>query len=286
MEAQFELIREQQRQTWNKFSAGWKKWDAVTMDFLQPMGDEMVRILNLKDNDQVLDIATGTGEPGLTIAGKVKAGKVVLTDLSEDMLQIARENAAKRQIPNIETSVCDVCSLPFKDYTFDAISCRFGFMFFPDLLTASKEMLRVLKPGGKLATAVWNGPEKNFWVTAIMAVINRNIELPPPLPNTPSMFRCAQDGMMTELLVDAGFKNIAVEVLPGKIQAQTIDLYWQMMNEIVPPIAAALANADDALKQKIKKEVYQVLIERYPNGNIESDSSALIIYAEKEQFKW
>jgi ubiquinone/menaquinone biosynthesis C-methylase UbiE len=286
MEAQFELIREQQRQTWNKFSAGWKKWDAVTMDFLQPMGDEMVRILNLKDNDQVLDIATGTGEPGLTIAGKVKAGKVVLTDLSEDMLQIARENAAKRQIPNIETSVCDVCSLPFKDYTFDAISCRFGFMFFPDLLTASKEMLRVLKPGGKLATAVWNGPEKNFWLTAIMAVINRNIELPPPLPNTPSMFRCAQDGMMTELLVDAGFKNIAVEVLPGKIQAQTIDLYWQMMNEIVPPIAAALANADDALKQKIKKEVYQVLIERYPNGNIESDSSALIIYAEKEQFKW
>lgn len=285
MDSQLELIREQQRESWNKFSSGWKKWDAVTMDFLKPVGDELIRVLNLKENDQVLDIASGTGEPGLTIASKVRNGKVVLTDLAENMLQIAAENAANRQIANIETVVCDVCNLPFRDYTFDAISCRFGFMFFPDLSIAAKEMLRVLKPGGKLAVAVWDVAEKNFWITTIISAIKKHMELPAPNPDIPGMFRCAKDGMMTELLLAAGFKNIAVEVIPGKFTAQTVDLYWQMMNEIAAPVVAALKQADDSLVAKIKAEFYQIINERFPSGNIEIASSSLIIYAEKGPFE-
>jgi ubiquinone/menaquinone biosynthesis C-methylase UbiE len=284
MESQSDLIREQQRESWNRCSSGWKRWDEVTMNFLQPMGEELIRILSLNVDDHVLDIASGTGEPGLTIASRLKKGKVVLTDLAEDMLQIARENADKRQITNIETVVCDVCALPFQDYTFDAISCRFGFMFFPDLAIAAKEMLRVLKPGGKMATAVWNVPEKNFWVTAIMAVINRNMDLPPSSPDAPGMFRCAKDGMMVQLLATAGFKNIAVEVVAGKLRAETIDLYWHMMTEIGASVITALHKAEPAVKEKIKEEVFQTLAARFPDGNIEVDSSALIIYAEKEPF--
>src|SRR4051812_15656482 len=112
MEQQLTEIREQQKAAWNKFSSGWKKWDDMMMDFLQPKGDEIIRLLNPKEDDIVLDIAAGTGEPGLTIATKLKKGKVIITDLSEDMLEIAAENAAKRGIKNIETVVCDVCELP------------------------------------------------------------------------------------------------------------------------------------------------------------------------------
>src|SRR5690606_29329799 len=166
MEAQLEQIRDQQKESWNKFSPGWKKWDQLTMDFLKPMGDEIIRLLNLKEDDNILDVAAGTGEPGLTIASMLKEGKVTATDISDGMLQVAKENAAKRVINNFETVVCDVCELPFDDNTFDAISCRFGYMFFPDMQLAANEMVRVLKPGGRLATAFWNGPEKNFWVTA------------------------------------------------------------------------------------------------------------------------
>ena len=162
MEQQLEEIREQQKAAWNKFSPGWKKWDDLAMDFLKPVGDEIIRLINPKGADIVLDIAAGTGEPGLTIATMLKGGKVIITDLSEDMLEIARENAMNRGIKNIETHACDVCELPFADNTFDAISCRFGFMFFPDMLLAAKEMVRVLKPGGRIATSVWNVPEKNF----------------------------------------------------------------------------------------------------------------------------
>src|SRR5579871_5214794 len=137
MEAQLEQIREQQKASWNKFSTGWRKWDDFTMAFLRPMGEEIIRGLQLKPTDNVLDIAAGTGEPGLIIAGIVTQGKVTLTDLSEDMLSIARDKASQMGLTNITTTVCDVCELPFADGSFDAISCRFGFMFFPDMLLAA-----------------------------------------------------------------------------------------------------------------------------------------------------
>src|SRR6478672_11439566 len=128
MEQQLQEIREQQRASWNKFSPGWKKWDEKTMDFLRMPGEEIIRRLAPSGNDLVLDIASGTGEPGLSIATMLKGGKVILTDLAENMLEIAKENAEKKGISNIEIKACDVSELPFGESTFDKISCRMGFM--------------------------------------------------------------------------------------------------------------------------------------------------------------
>jgi len=281
MKQQLEQIRDQQKEAWNKFSPGWKKWDDLFMDFLGPMGNEIIRALSPKDKDVVLDVAAGTGEPGLTIASKLKGGKVVITDLAQDMLAIAKENAARRGIQNIETRACDVCELPYADNTFDAVSCRFGFMFFPDTLLAAKEMARVLKPGGRIAAAVWNVPEKNFWVTAIMGAINRNMELPAPPPDAPGMFRCAKDGYLASLFGQAGLKNISVKEIAGKLNCKTTDVYWNAMNEVAAPVVAALSKADAATKEKIKNEVYQAVNQRYPDGNIQIESSALVVYGEK-----
>ena len=281
MRDQLKQIREQQKESWNKFSSGWKKWDEMTMDFLKPMGDEIIRLLNPRNHDLILDVAAGTGEPGLTIASMLTDGKVIITDLAEDMLTIARENAAKRGIKNIETIACDVCELPFADNTFDAISCRFGFMFFPDMLLAAKEMVRVLKPGGRIATSVWNVPEKNFWVTAIMVTIGRNMELPVPPQGAPGMFRCAGEGFISGLFLEAGLKNISEREVNGKMNCKTTDIYWNMMTEVGAPIVAALSKADDAMKEKIKKEVFQTVNQKYPDGKVFIDTGAIVIYGEK-----
>lgn len=281
MEQQLEEIREQQKASWNQFSPGWKKWDDLTMDFLKPMGDEIIRLLKPKNNEVILDVAGGTGEPGLTIASMMTHGRVSITDLAESMLEIARENAMKRGIKNIEIHACDVCELPFDDNTFDAISCRKGFMFFPDMLLAAKEMARVLKPGGRIAASVWNIPEKNFWITAIMGTITRNMELPQLPPGAPGMFRCAEDGFMSDLFSQAGLKNISLYEIAGKLNSKTTDVYWEMMTEIGAPIVAALSSADNAMREKIKTEVYQVVNAKYPDGNVIIDSSAIVIYCEK-----
>ena len=281
MQQQLEDIRDQQKQSWNKFSAGWKKWDELTMDFLKPMGLEIIDSIKPTGNQLILDIAAGTGEPGLTIASMLEGGKVVITDIAEDMLAIAREHAATRGIHNIETKTCDVCELPIPDNSFDAISCRFGFMFFPDMQLAANEMRRVLKPCGRIATSVWNIPEKNFWVTATMGTINRNMELPPPPPGAPGMFRCCKPGLMKEIFEKAGFKNITEKEVPTQLRSGTIDRYWNMMTEIGAPIVAALSKADDNLRQKIKNEVFELVSQKYPQGDIAIDASALVIGAEK-----
>jgi ubiquinone/menaquinone biosynthesis C-methylase UbiE len=281
MEYQLEQIREQQRASWNKFSPGWKKWDRLFMDFLEPMGQALIKKLNPADNDLVLDVASGTGEPGLTIASSLKGGNVVVTDLSEHMLEIARENAQLRGIRNIETVACDAGELPFVDDQFDAVCCRLGYMFFPDMQLAANEMARVLKRGGRIATSVWNVPEKNFWITAMMTTLQQNMEVPAPPPGAPGMFRCSKPGLMETIFKKAGFKNISVHEVTGKLKCLTADTYWNVMTELAAPVVAALDKADDITRVKIKREVIELVSKRYAEGQVEIESSALVIYGEK-----
>jgi ubiquinone/menaquinone biosynthesis C-methylase UbiE len=227
-------IRDQQKASWDKFSPGWKKWDGFTMNFLKPMGDEIISMLKLQPSDHVLDIATGTGEPGLTIASIANKGKVTGTDLSPEMVRLATENAKAKGLNNYTAMAADACELPFADNTFDAISCRMGYMFFPDMSLAAKEMYRVLKPGGRMATSVWGTPEKNEWITAMMGTMKKHIDLPAPPPGAPGMFRCAAPGLITGLLKEAGFNNVQEKKIESHLQYDSPEQCWTMMNEIQP----------------------------------------------------
>lgn len=281
MDGQLVQIREQQKETWNKFSPGWRKWDDFTMAFLKPAGDEIIRLINPQNNDTVLDVAAGTGEPGLTIAAMIPNGKVVVTDLAEGMLQVARDHAAQKGITNIETVACDVCELPFEDASFDAVSCRFGFMFFPDMLMAAKEMVRVLRPGGRLAASVWSTPDKNFWITATMSVLNKHMQLPAPPPAAPGMFRCGAPHFMKKLLEEAGLTNVSEKEITGKVAYGDKETYWAFMNDVVAPVVAAMSKADDETKEKIRNDVFALIDEKYSDGKVALDYGAVVVYGEK-----
>jgi ubiquinone/menaquinone biosynthesis C-methylase UbiE len=280
MNEKLQQISQQQRESWNKFSSGWKKWDAFAMDFLGSMGDEIVAFIQPKPAEHILDIASGTGEPALNIASMIGSGTILLTDVSEDMLAIARENAELRGITNIEALVCDVSELPFADNTFDAVSCRFGFMFFPDMLMAAKEIIRVLKPGGRFATSVWDAADKNQWVTIMMGTIAKNMTLPTPVPGAPGMFRCAEKEFMVQLFKEAGFKNVSESKIRGKLKSGTAEKYWNYMTDCAAPVVAALDRADATVAAKIRQEVFQSLEQQFASG-IALDSAAIVIYGEK-----
>ena len=132
-------IRDGQRATWAGLSAGWEKWDSVIMDQLRPVGTAMLDRLDIAEDQQHLDIAAGTGEPGLTVAKLAPRGHVVLTDLAAEMLDIASRRANAQAITNFETMVCSADDLPFGDSTFDSVSVRFGYMFLPDVAKATAE---------------------------------------------------------------------------------------------------------------------------------------------------
>lgn len=275
-----EAIREQQKASWNRFAAGWKKWDPVTMEFLQPMKEAIIRYLQPNDGQKILDIAAGTGEPALSIAASNKGGTVTITDISEEMMEIAREKAIAKELTNIETVICDASDLPFENGSFDAVSCRFGFMFFPDMQLAANEIYRVLKPGGRFATTVWNFPEKNFWVTAIMGTIMRLMEIPPPPPEVPGMFRCCKPGRMKDILEKAGFSDIEEREILSTLKTKSVDQYWEMMTEIGASVVAALSQADDGMRSKIKEEVFLLLKQKCPEI-VALEASAIIITARK-----
>jgi ubiquinone/menaquinone biosynthesis C-methylase UbiE len=281
METQLTEIREQQKETWNKFSPGWKKWDDFTMNFLKPMGDAIIEELNIKEDDVVLDVACGTGEPGLTIAAMAKNGKVIGTDVADKMLEIAKENADSKQIKNYETKTCDVCELPFEDSSFNKISCRMGFMFFPDMQLASDEMYRVLKTNGKMATSVWAGPDNNVWITTIMGIINKNLQLTPPPAGSPGMFRCAAPGFIKSIMDKSGFKNVNERLITGKVSYESFDHFWQMMNEVAAPVVGALSKADDEMKQKIKNEVQQLSEQYKTDKGLELDYGSWVVSGSK-----
>ena len=84
---------------------------------------------------------------------------------------------------NVGTKVCSADDLPFDDATFDSVSVRFGYMFFPDVAEATAEFARVLKPGGRLCSSVWVKPEENPWTTIAMQAIAAEAELAPADPD-------------------------------------------------------------------------------------------------------
>ena len=281
MPSQLEQIRDQQRQTWDKFSSGWKKWDELVLNWLAPVGQELIRSAELRETSNVLDVAAGTGEPGLTAAGRVPKGSVTVTDLSDRMLEVAAENAARRGIKNFQTRQCDAGALPFPDNSFDAVLCRFGFMFFPDVDVSVKEFVRVAKPGARVCTAVWDVPDKNPWATTIIGTISKYVEMPTPPPGSPGLFRCAAPGYMETAFRKGGLKDITVKTVAGEITFKTAEEYWRFMTEIAAPVVAGLAKADEPTRKKIEATVLELARKTSPDGKPRLPWSASVISGSK-----
>lgn len=274
-------IREQQRQTWNKFSDGWKKWDNHVLSWLKPVGEELIKSVSLKENYSVFDAATGTGEPGLTAAMLVPKGKVTGQDLAEDMLRLAKENARIRGIRNYETVSCDISKTPFPENHFDAVMARFGYMFFPDMQAAANEMARIAKPGAKISTSVWGLPEKNAWATVILGTINQLMQIPPTPDGAPGLFRCAKPGMMKDIFEKASLKNVSEKEVSGSNNFDSAEHYWEFMNDIAAPVVGALSKADEATRATIKATALEKVQKFSFNGKISLPWRAVVITGEK-----
>ena len=279
--SELDQIRDQQQATWDKFSAGWKKWDTLVLNWLTPVGTELINGARLRTNSHVLDIASGTGEPALSAAAKCPEGKVMMTDLAEQMLAVAKDNAARRGLRNVEARQCDAGALPFADNTFDAVTARFGFMFFPDVLGSAREFARVAKVGARVCTAVWNVPDKNSWATTIMGTITKTLGLPAPPSGAPGLFRCAAPGYMAGIFREAGLKNVTEKEVAVPIEFDDPEQYFTFMNEIAAPVVAGMAKADEGSRAKIKEAVIALASQSSAGGKTRLNGSAIVVCGEK-----
>ena len=281
MLASADRVRDQQRLLWDEFSAGWKKWDAELLGWHAPFGDALLEELRLRTNSRVLDVAAGSGEPGLNVAEQVPDGRVVLTDISAGMLRVAEEKASARGLHNLDFEVCDAAALPFGDSTFDAVYCRFGLMFFPVMSAAVSEMARTAKPGARVGAVVWGRAAENPWASLILGTIARHRELPIPPAGTPGLFRCAPTGFMTRMFNDAGLADVAERKVSTDLVFESPESYWEFMTDIATTVAMGLAKADEESRALIRSDVFALLGRYEHDGAIRLRSTATVVAGTK-----
>lgn len=274
-------IRTQQRETWDTFSTGWRKWDALVMDMLQPACATMVERVNPAEDASHLDVATGTGEPGLTIAARASKGRVVLSDLSLGMLKGARRTVAERGLAHVEVHEADAGALPFDDASFDSVTCRFGFMFFPDMAAAAHEFSRVLRPGGVASVAVWAEREVNPWATIPLREIAKVVDMPADPPGAPGLFRCADPGFMVRLFESAGFVAVADENVDLAVTVTPPEMYWDYMAEVAAPVVAGLSLTDDAGRERIRAATLEAMRRYESEGRLVAPGVARVTTVRK-----
>ena len=156
-----------------------------------------------------------------------------------------------------------------------------GFMFFPDMQLAAKEIFRVCRNGGKMAVSVWAGAEDNDWSTTMTKVLSKHIEIPRPPANAPGMFGCAAPGLMKQLFENAGFKNVNEETISGKIDFGTAENYWLNRTEMSEAVVNSLSKTSEETRKKIKTDLLADCNGRLTCGRLIMNYSTLIISAEK-----
>jgi SAM-dependent methyltransferase len=275
-------IRDRQRVTWAELSAGWEKWDSIIMGQLGPVGTAMIERLDIADDQQHLDIASGTGEPGLSVAKLCPNGRVVLTDLAGEMLEVAARRAEAQGVANIETRVCSADELPFDDATFDSISVRFGYMYFPDLLKATAEFARVLKPGGRLCSSVWVKPASNPWTAVALEAIGSEAVIPPADPDAPGIFRCAAPGYVSALYLRAGLVDVAERDVDVELVTSSPEQYWEVISEHVAPAVAALQQLDESARDRARSKAITAVRAFERDGSIRVPGVARCIAGRKD----
>ena len=251
-------IVEGQRQDWNRVAGGWEKWDRLFEEQMAFVNHRLVADARLRAGLRVLDLGSGTGYPALLDAQTVgSTGSVVGMDLADQMLAAAERKAKRLGLTNISFKTGDVTSLPFDANSFNAVTSRFCLMFLPEIPKAASEIARVLKPGGWVAAAVWSAPEKNPSIGLSMAAIKQVIELPPPDPTAPGIFRLAKPGELAGLFQQAGLTDAVDQEFLADWTYGSVDEYYTSLMEIAAPVQNLMAKLTAAQQADVKQRILQ-----------------------------
>src|SRR6202023_1066224 len=226
-----------------------------------PVTHALVEDGQIGSRHSVLDIATGPGEPALSVAALVgPEGKIFGIDPIPEMVAAARRAADRLGLKNLKFDVAFADHLPFATDTFDAVVSRFGVMFFPSPVDAVREMLRVLKPGRKLAMAVWHFAERNPFHYTLSRVIERHVDSPPPAPNAPDAFRFATPGKLAGVLSEAAAIAPSERLLQFTIQAPiSVEDFWTLRCEMSEKLRKAVATLSREQLTEVKCQALEAL---------------------------
>jgi SAM-dependent methyltransferase len=254
-----------------------EKWKAKLAAMGRDVNDALVEYSRPTPGMKLLDLASGTGEPAISLAAFVGPdGHVTALDLSSELLAIAAERAQQRGLTNFSTQQADAQQLPFSDQSFDLVTSRFGVMFFQDCEQALREAHRVLKPGARACFLTWGPFEQPYWSSTIGVVV-KHVGGPAIVPGGADPFRFARPGSLSSMLRKAGFSNVEEETktLPWT-WAGTAEEVWQLMQAVAPPFLPLLQRVLPYKRDEIDREVIRA-IQQYADGNSIKFSAVVVL---------
>jgi ubiquinone/menaquinone biosynthesis C-methylase UbiE len=227
--------KEAERQSWNSVANNWQKWWKTIEKGAEKVSRRLIELAEIKPGSRVLDIATGIGEPAITAANEVgNTGHVLATDISPQMLSVAKHRAISLGLENvIEFKEGDIETIDLPSSTFDAVLCRWGLMFLPDLKAGLSNIYRSLIEGGHFAAAVWALPDQDTLIASTMSTVMKETNSKPPPPGTPGPFSLSDESTLKNSFMMSGFKDIIIERMkvsfefdsPDEFTTFTSDLY-------------------------------------------------------------
>ena len=262
--------KENVRGEWSAAADAWRRWHPQHVVMSRGATEAILQESRLGPGMQVLDLASGSGEPALSISEAVgPLGHVTATDLVPEMLRVAEDNARDKGLTNLTFRQADAEALPFLDQTFDAAVCRFGVMFFPNVAEALGQIRRVLKPGGQATFIAWGPPELNPFFSRTVGVFMKHVESPAPEPGAPGPFKFAQPRSLSEELIRAGFQQVKEESrpiswpFPGPVEQA-----WEAIRELGAPFRRLIASLAPEQREGVIGEVLAAIGEYYDGSQV------------------
>lgn len=268
---------------WRETAKYWVKHSATIRTMFAPLTQALLERAGIHEGQSVLDVAGGAGEPSLTIAEKVgPAGAVMCTDAVSEMVEAARNEANRQGLENIQFRDCKADALPFANNSFDVVVSRLGVMFFPDVHAAMREMLRVTKPNGNLAFAVWHKSELNPFCYLITNVIDQHIEPTTSDPDGPSAFRFAETGKLANIMTEAGAVNVQEKIFKFNIAAPISPLeFWTMRSQTSDTLREKLKRLSEDEQSQVTAEVELGVKEFFPADQMNFPAQMVIVTGKK-----
>jgi len=279
-------VNKDQKEFWSgKGGDIWVERQKAMDTMLSPLGEEVIKKLNLSSKDKVLDIGCGCGSTSINIAENLSSnGSVTGVDISKPMLIRAEQSAKEKSLNNIDFLLKDVQSENLPNEHFSVAFSRFGVMFFENPFEAFKNIYRSLKTDGRLGFVCWKSPKLNPWQSLSIQAIRKYIELPSYPKRNPGPFAFQERGYIEEIVNKANFKYLKVvalekevEMFKGKVLESAIEDYLS----INPIITEMLKQSSEGVKESVKNALVSSFEPYYSDNKLTFPSSAWIVTALK-----